>query len=167
MTNQTEETDLILDQQIKIGSEFSLTPINSLDDITGELLSYVTKKTLLARHEVERILNETISLITYITANGHTCKLPHGLLGIVLIPEVDEFSDVGMRSKLFWRERIILSSFHPKMQEWGYENIPSGKMNRSVRKRLSVPKCATKIKKANETSLLRYNHFEGSRKYRE
>ena len=151
----------------KIGSKFSPTPKNSLEDITGELLSYTVKKTGLARHEVERILNETVGLITYIAGMGHTCKLPHGLMGIVLIPEDNEFSDVGIASKLFWKERIILSSFHDKMKEWGYENIPSGKMNRSVRKRLSTDKCATKIKCANETSLLRYNHFEGSRKYRE
>jgi hypothetical protein len=151
----------------KPGSKFSETNINSLEDITGELLSYTVKSTGLGRNEVEKILNETVQLVTYNTSMGHTCKLPHGLMGLVLLPEVDEFSNVGITSKLFWKERLILCSFNEQMKIWGYENIPSGKMNRALRKKLSIPKCATKIQRANETSVLRYHYLENHREYRE
>lgn len=134
-----------------------------MENISEELLLYTGKKTGLPLYEIQEILEETIRTIVHLTSLGNTVRMPHGLMGIVLLPETDEFSEVGIGSKLFPAERLVLTVFSKEVKDWGYENIPSGKINRELRKRLGVPKCATKIKIANEAGVLRYYHFESHR----
>jgi hypothetical protein len=148
---------------LRVGSRYKKTSTSSLRSISRELLIYTAKKAKVQLFEVEQIMRETLELTVFLTSLGQTVRLPHGLMGIVLIPEDDEFSDIGVGSKLFPDQRLITSSFNKEMSQWGYENIPSGRANRLVHKRLQEPKCATKIKKANEAGLLRYHHTENHR----
>ena len=163
MIDQINEMDQSL-PIVKIGSSFTETTNHSLRDISRDLLLKVGKKTRVPMYEIEEILEETIKLTTHLISLGNNVRLPHGVMGIVIMPEDVEFSNMGIGSKLFPNERIIISAYSNKMEEMGYENIPSGKTNRALRQRLTIPKCATKIKLGNETNVLRYNYFKSHRK---
>jgi hypothetical protein len=151
----------------KIGSKFTETDKRSLRDISRELLLKTGKKTRVPMFEIDDIMEEAVTLLAHLISMGNNVRMPHGVMGIVIMPEDVEFSNMGIASKLFPDERLIISAFSKEMEEWGYENIPSGKMNRALRKRLDVPKCASKIKLANETNVLRYSYFKSHRKLRE
>ena len=141
------------------------TQRNSLDDLTGEFLLHTSKTTGLMIPEVRSILRDAIQLATSIISKGHPCRTPLGLLGIVLIPEDGEFSDLqGIRSKLFFKQQLLPWLIDEDCRDWGYDYIPSGRINRSLRKALKVPKCAQKIQASNETSIFRWNHFKSQRR---
>jgi hypothetical protein len=96
---------------------------------------------------------------------GHPCRLPLGLLGIVLIPEDSEFSGLeGVKSKLFFKQKLCPWFINQNISEWGYNYIPSGKMRREIQGSLSIPKCAQKIERANETGIFRWDHFKSNRR---
>ena len=150
-----------------INFQYTPTNLSSLENITGELLLCTSRKTGLMIPELKNILQQAITLSVDIASMGHACRLPVGLLSIVLLPEDTEFSEVGIGSKLFPGERLLPTLYSEKMNEWGYEHISSGKMNRSLRKTLTIPKRASKIKQANETSLFGFHYSESHRKHRE
>ena len=161
MTDQTNGT-----LSCKINNN-QLTDLSSLENITGELLLYTARKTGLMIPELKSILQQAITLAVDIASMGHACRTPVGLLSIVLLPEDTEFSEVGIGSRLFPGERLLSTLYSEYANEWGYEHMSSGKMNRALRKTLAIAKRASKIKQANETSLFGFHYSQSYRKHGE
>jgi hypothetical protein len=164
----TEQTLKIPQESVqKIGSVFTPTQSRSLDNKTGDFLLYAKRHTGVMIPDIEEILSESVDLIAYITSMGHPVRLPQGIFSIVILTDDNEFSDVGMNSRLFPKEILVPYVFNESAIDWGYQFISSGKIRRSLRKRLSVERVASKIKNAHETSIFRYRHSESYRKHGE
>lgn len=145
-------------QQPLPSSDFIKHPVRSLKDFTIRHTRNVAKKTRLPDTKVDEILREFVSLAVGMAAQGMTVEVPTGKMSVVLLPEVPEFSEIGIQSKLLPFRRMAVVLLNEKIAAHGYEHVPSGVSNRALRHMTGLPNIVAQITAKHEKSNVKYQH---------